>query len=172
MLPKFDIVNDKHSLRNNDTLIEHKKDNNNFLSIKRERGNSLLINNDNACINCGKTFDKELLYFKSCSDIIKYIKSHCIFNDYIINDILSHCVNDNQKEINVKMCHKCFYNILFNKGLSWFYSGKFNSIEQKKKILNRQIDIVYKMCFEKLINCVNNIKNLKGAKNNGIFRQN
>ena len=157
MLPKVDIVNDKHSLRNNDTLIEREKENNNFLSIKRERGNSLLINNDNACINCGKTFDKELLYFKSCSDVIKYIKSHCIFNDYIINDILSHCVNDNQKEINVKMCHKCFYNILINKGLSWFYSGKFNSLKNEKKILNGQIDIVYKMCFEKLIKCVNNV---------------
>ena len=39
MLPKVDIVNDKHSLRNNDTLIEREQDNNNFLSI-----NSFFIN--------------------------------------------------------------------------------------------------------------------------------
>ena len=155
MLPKVDIVNDKFSLRNNDTLIEH--DNNNFLSIKRERGDSLLNNNDKICINCSKIFDKELLCFKSCSDIIKYIQSHCIFNNCIRNDILSHCVNDNQKEINVKMCHKCFYNILINKGLNWFYSGKFNSLENEKKIMYRQIDFVYRMCFAKLVKYINNV---------------
>ena len=157
MLPKVDVVNDRLSLRNNDTLIERKKDNNNFLSIKRERGDSLLNNNDKICINCSKIFDKELLYFKACSDIIEYIQSLCIFNDCIINDIFSHYSYDNQKEINVKMCHKCFYNILINKGLSWFCSGKFNSIENTKNTVYEQINIVYYMCFEKLVQCINNV---------------
>jgi hypothetical protein len=112
-----------------------------------------LNNSDNSCINCGKICDKELLYFKSYSDIIKYIQSHCIFNDCIINDILSDYVNDNQKENNVKMCHKCFYNILINKGFDWFYLGKFNSLEnERKQCINKLI--LFIVCV-KYINNVN-----------------
>ena len=113
------------------------------------------MNNNNSCINCGKPFEKELLSFISCSDIIKHVQSHFIFNDYILNEIL-HYVN---KTINVTMCHKCFSIILLNKGFNWFYSGKYNSTEKENKtvIAYEHIDIVYQMCFENLITCINNV---------------
>ena len=55
------------------------------------------------------------------------------------------------------MCHKCFYNILINKKFSLFYLGMFNSLENKKKTMYKQIDIVYRMYFEKLVKYINNV---------------
>ena len=60
------------------------------------------------------------------------------------------------------MCDKCFYKIILYKRFTWFYLGKFNLTENKEKTViecshYKQIDIVYQMCCEKLIKCINNV---------------